>query len=252
MGRIIFALLIIIVGMIGCMFATSMTAGEIIKESKVPDCSDPSVSDTARCAPKGLTHVGVVESYTPTIFQLPTAPTNQLASLKDLSFYIDMTANPAEGGVVEATYKIAGVTKSSATKATFYTNNGFSVKIDSASQTGNITMAGQVYPILEEPPATSRQLVEGSAEMLDTFTGRQLVEEHDKRRRELQFGGAFGGALLTSGSFTMMAASGGFRRKLAEAGSTEADKRELQFGGAFGGALLTSGSFTMMAASGGF
>ena len=26
----------------------------------------------------------------------------------------------------------------------------------------------------------------------------------------LQFGGAFGGALLTSGSFTMMAASGGF------------------------------------------
>ena len=29
-------------------------------------------------------------------------------------------------------------------------------------------------------------------------------------RNLLQFGGAFGGALLTSGSFTMMAASGGF------------------------------------------
>jgi hypothetical protein len=29
-------------------------------------------------------------------------------------------------------------------------------------------------------------------------------------RRRTQFGGAFGGALLTSGSFTMMAASGGF------------------------------------------
>ena len=38
-----------------------------------------------------------------------------------------------------------------------------------------------------------------------------LCEERvEADKRELQFGGAFGGALLTSGSFTMMAASGGF------------------------------------------
>ena len=41
------------------------------------------------------------------------------------------------------------------------------------------------------------------------------------------------GALMTSGSFTMMAAGGGVRRQL------------------FQGALMTSGSYTMMAASGG-
>jgi hypothetical protein len=33
-----------------------------------------------------------------------------------------------------------------------------------------------------------------------------------RRRRLLQFGGSFGGATLTSGSFVMMASSGGFRR----------------------------------------
>merc|ERR1711964_900595 len=53
--------------------------------------------------------------------------------------------------------------------------------------------------------------------------------------------GNFGGALMTSGSFTMMAASGGFEEE--ELGESE---------GNFGGALMTSGSFTMMAASGGF
>ena len=37
-----------------------------------------------------------------------------------------------------------------------------------------------------------------------------LAAERRTGRNLLQFGGAFGGALLTSGSFTMMAASGGF------------------------------------------
>jgi hypothetical protein len=36
--------------------------------------------------------------------------------------------------------------------------------------------------------------------------------QKEPRRRLLQFGGAFGNALLTSGSFTMMAASGGFNK----------------------------------------
>merc|ERR1712093_234971 len=49
----------------------------------------------------------------------------------------------------------------------------------------------------------------------------------------------FGGALMTSGSFTMMAASTSF----------EEEEGELGEGEGFGGALMTSGSFTMMAAS---
>merc|ERR1712098_829383 len=54
--------------------------------------------------------------------------------------------------------------------------------------------------------------------------------------------GFAGGALMTSGSFTMMAASSGI----------EEEEGELGEGAGFaGGALMTSGSFTMMAASSG-
>merc|ERR1712146_447096 len=52
--------------------------------------------------------------------------------------------------------------------------------------------------------------------------------------------GSFAGALMTSGSFTMMAASGADEEELGEGTGT----------GSFAGALMTSGSFTMMAASG--
>merc|ERR1711977_640670 len=55
-------------------------------------------------------------------------------------------------------------------------------------------------------------------------------------------GNPFSGALLTSGSFTMMASSG-FEEE-EELGEGEGT------GNLFSGALLTSGSFTMMASSG--
>merc|ERR1711918_99638 len=51
--------------------------------------------------------------------------------------------------------------------------------------------------------------------------------------------GNFGGALMTSGSFTMMAATGFDEEELGEGTGT----------GNFGGALMTSGSFTMMAST---
>merc|ERR1712094_60533 len=55
-------------------------------------------------------------------------------------------------------------------------------------------------------------------------------------------GNVFAGALLTSGSFTMMASSGfEEEEELGEGVGT---------GNVFAGALLTSGSFTMMASSG--
>lgn len=64
----------------------------------------------------------------------------------------------------------------------------------------------------------------GQAQLTDTIldddsSDEDSVDEHrdtaneesaPANRRKLQFGGTFGGALLTSGSFTMMAASGGF------------------------------------------
>merc|ERR1712167_296516 len=55
--------------------------------------------------------------------------------------------------------------------------------------------------------------------------------------------GNFGGALMTSGSFTLMAAGNNFEEEEGELGEGE---------GNFGGALMTSGSFTMMAAGNNF
>ena len=49
-----------------------------------------------------------------------------------------------------------------------------------------------------------------SFENIETKPNNIFVEINDKTSNTRQFGGAFGGALLTSGSFTMMAASGGF------------------------------------------
>merc|ERR1712023_602363 len=43
---------------------------------------------------------------------------------------------------------------------------------------------------------------------------------------EGQFGGTLGGALLTSGSFTMMAASGGFEEALASVGLPEREQQD--------------------------
>ena len=49
-----------------------------------------------------------------------------------------------------------------------------------------------------------------SFEKIDTDSKEILLDLTPKNINTRQFGGAFGGALLTSGSFTMMAASGGF------------------------------------------
>merc|ERR1712159_790586 len=54
-------------------------------------------------------------------------------------------------------------------------------------------------------------------------------------------GNMFSGALLTSGSFTMMASSSFEEEELGESEES---------GNMFSGALLTSGSFTMMASTG--
>lgn len=51
---------------------------------------------------------------------------------------------------------------------------------------------------------------EGEIVAKDAAENELLNLPGGSRRRLTQFGGAFGGALLTSGSFTMMAASGGF------------------------------------------
>ena len=221
MGRLIMALIVLIFMALGSIFGVSLAAGEAIKETRTPNCDDGS------CNPAALNHVGIVESYSPSLFGVAAGPTNQLSKIDDLVMYVDKSA-AAEGGVVEATFKIEGAVKTSENVATFYTPNGFAITLDADAQSGTIAMDGATYPVLDELPAEGRRLVAGDAPMLETVSGRQLAEKHEDRRRKL----GFSGALMTSGSFTMMA-------------STSLNRRQLSFAGA----LMTSGSFTMMAST---
>lgn len=141
MGRTIFGLIGIVVLLIltlgGVSLASTMIGGEAIKESKVPDCSNPT-EDDARCNPANLVKVGQVESFTDSLFDLPTAPLHQLSYLRDVSFYVDMTSDAAVGGAVEATYKVAGAYKRTNDKVILETINGHKIVIDAAAQTASI------------------------------------------------------------------------------------------------------------------
>jgi len=236
MGRTIFGLaglvVLLVLALVGVSIAGAIVGGETIKESKVPSCAGPDASDP-RCSAGNIVHTASVESFTPSIFALPTASTNQLAYLKDLTMYVDMTSDPAIGGAVEATFKVAGAYKRTDTTAYVVTTNGFKIALHSDSQTGTISMDDTTFPVLDSPPSSGGRRLETLAEapVLETKTARQMAVAHESRRKL-----NFAGALITSGSFTMMAATGGIRRD-----------RKLSFAGA----LMTSGSFTMMAAMGG-
>ena len=175
----------------------------------------------------------------------------------DTRRYVDMTSDPEVGGPVEATFKLGGAYKRSDTKAYLRTVDGYTIKLDGAAKTGSITMGSATYPVSEEAPAGSagRRLETSPTQpMVVTKTGKQLAEYHLERRRLQEAEGGrqlnmFSGALLTSGSFTMMASSA-FRRdrQLAEVEKAVGAEEGRQLN-MFAGALLTSGSFTMMASS---
>jgi len=231
--KMVAGLVVVVFLLIGALVGTSIVGavvgGERIKESKVPDCDDPLFKGTARCAQGNVVRTGQVESYYPTIFYLATGKTEQLANLKDVTFYVDMTADASVGGAVEATFKVSGAYKRDDKTVHVVTNNGYKITLDSTTQSGSIVIDGVTYPVLDTPTAGGRRLeTAADVPILETVSGRGLAEHHTERRK------LFTGALMTSGSFTMMAAGTGDRR------------RKL-----FSGALMTSGSFTMMAASGG-
>ena len=231
--RAVMFLVVMVFVLIGALVGTSIVGavvgGERIKESKVPDCDDPLFKGTSRCAQGNLVRTGSVESYYPRIFDLASGKTEQLAQMKDITFYVDMTADTAIGGAVEATFKVAGAYKRDDKTVHVVTNNGYKITLDSAAQSGSIAMDGTTYPVLETPPAAAGRRLETAADLpiLETVSGRELAQHHTERRK------LFSGALMTSGSFTMMAAGAGM------------DRRKL-----FNGALMASGSFTMMAPSG--
>jgi len=227
---LLFALVVLLItALTGTAIAGSVVGGNAIKEDHTVDCSD---SNDPRCDGAMAVHTMPVESFAPSIFDLVETPIEQLAYLRDLTMYIDLTSKTGVARPVQATFKIAGAYKASSTSAYLVTTNGYTITLDKTAGIGTIAMDGGVYPVSEEMPSGGRRLeVVADAPMTPTYSHRELAVHHESRRRKLN---AFSGALMTSGSFTMMSGGGARRRKL----------------NAFGGALMTSGAFTMMSGSG--
>ena len=92
-----------------------------------------------------------------------------------------MGATDCEDGT-ELSYTVTGWSRNTEAGLTFYTARGDTVNV---KKTGVTIKDSAGATLLSRTAGTSG-------------------------RRQLQFGGSFGGATLTSGSFTMMASSGGF------------------------------------------
>merc|ERR1712138_175668 len=105
---------------------------------------------------------------------------------------------------------------------------------------GTAKMKGLILCVFVIVLATSDELKDlSSADVAPKVSKETKVSTAEKSNLGESEG--FAGALMTSGSFTMMAAGAGFE-----------EESELGEGEGFAGALMTSGSFTMMAAGAGF
>ena len=103
------------------------------------------------------------------------------------------------GGWVEATYKISGAYKRTADEVYLSTPEGHVLKVDSAANTGLITMSsGTTHAVTDQTPPERRSLKRGPEPKFKT--ARMMSEA----RRKL----GYFSALQTSGSFTMMQAGG--------------------------------------------
>ena len=91
-------LVLIVVLTLLAMFGVSLAAGEALKDSKVSG----SVMTTLNGTPM---QVDTVQS-TKTLWHVGSASTNDLAKLKTISFYMDMTTDASTSGWVEATFQV--------------------------------------------------------------------------------------------------------------------------------------------------
>jgi hypothetical protein len=203
-------MLLLLVALVGTSLFGAVIGGDAIKETRVAADQPPPGARAVATAP--------LRSHSANLFGLANAPTDQLALLQDVTMYVDMTSGPP-AGVVESSFKIAGAYKASVTQAYLVTNNGYNIVLDSAAQTGSITMDGSTYTILEEMPSSangrSLELAKAQTPPIPTLIRKDLVKEHQEKRRKL----SFEGGLMTSGSFTMMAAGSVFGRNLQWASS---------------------------------
>ena len=114
--------------------------------------------------------------------------TNDLAKMKDIVVYANLTSLAEVGSWVEMTMKISGVYKADANKAFLRTNSGETLAIDRAAKSGTVKIDGTAYPITDTLPAGRR---------LNTVPSQPPVLSGPRR----QLGR--GGFLAATGSFRL-------------------------------------------------
>jgi len=193
-------LFVIVLALLGALLGISMLANEATKEAHVSGAAMISLTGEA-------VQVDAVESNAD-LFDLPGVSTESLAKMKDLVFYVDLSANADVGGWAEATYKVGGVYKPSNDVAMFTMTSGERLILRRPQKSGEIRIDGITYPIADKCSGTCsigarRLLTEVEAKAV-TFTGPRPRDGGRMQQSRRQLG--FFSALMTSGSFTMMQA----------------------------------------------
>ena len=183
MWALLVAVLMILV-LLGAMVGISLAANEASKESHVSNGGLMTALDGSAVKTEVARSFG-------SLFDLPLLNSTALATLELIT--VRLAAEDPSGkwpAAMDATLKVTSALKPSDDEVYLLLASGAVAHIDAKSTTGRVELAdGAAFSVVVDEEA-------------------ELARR--RNRRHLQFGGAFGGALLTSGSFTMMAASGGF------------------------------------------
>jgi hypothetical protein len=195
LSKLVICLILLVALALGSIFVVSIMAGEMIKESKV--------NGGAMTTPDGkqVVQVDIIESTTK-FWDIPAVETDELAKMKDLVFYADLTTNARFGGWVEASYKVGGTLKESNDVATIVMTSGESVTIRRTAQTGELYLNGAKYPISDTCTGTCssslRRLNNDATPAVEFHPQRSLAERRQLRR---------GGFLRAGGNFCLQSSS---------------------------------------------
>ena len=124
-----------------------------------------------------------------------------------------MTAHPTVGAWVESTLSIAAVYQPSYNECFLQTAAGDMLHINRVHQNGTYTTGGVAYALAKELPVDVEAAFAASAAAVPSISPpvQDAIDPDATRRRALSVRRQLrrgGGALMTSGSFTMMSSSG--------------------------------------------
>ena len=184
MWALLVAVLMILV-LLGAMVGISLAANEASKESHVSNGGLMTALDGSAVKTEVARSFG-------SLFDLPLLNTTALATLELIT--VRLAAEDPSGkwpAAMDATLKVTSALKPSDDEVYLLLASGAVAHIDAKNTTGRV------------------ELADGAA--FSVVVDEEAEKARRRNRRHLQFGGGgFGGGLLTTGSFTMTAAWGGF------------------------------------------